>query len=43
VNIKALGYLGFEAPAAKAWEKSGPEIFGLGLKKPAPPEMALAL
>jgi extradiol dioxygenase len=34
MDIKALGYLGFESPEAKAWEKFGPEIFGLGLSEP---------
>jgi extradiol dioxygenase len=34
MDIKALGYLGFESPEAKAWEKFGPEIFGLGLTEP---------
>jgi 2,3-dihydroxybiphenyl 1,2-dioxygenase len=31
MNITALGYLGFESPDPKTWEKFGPEIFGLGL------------
>lgn len=31
MDIKALGYLGFDSPKAKAWEIFGPEIFGLGL------------
>jgi extradiol dioxygenase len=31
VKINALGYLGFESPDAKEWERFGPEVFGLGL------------
>jgi hypothetical protein len=34
MNIKALGYVGFESPHATAWETFGPEIFGLGLAEP---------
>jgi extradiol dioxygenase len=34
MDIRALGYLGFESPWAKAWEDFGPEIFGLGLAEP---------
>lgn len=34
MDIKALGYVGFESPNAQAWESFGPEIFGLGLAEP---------
>ncbi len=34
MDIKALGYVGFESPNAKAWEHFGPEILGLGLAEP---------
>ena len=34
MDIKALGYLGFESSRAKAWESFGPEIFELGLTEP---------
>ena len=33
MDIKALGYLGFESPKATAWEAFGPEIFQLGLER----------
>jgi predicted DsbA family dithiol-disulfide isomerase len=33
MDIKALGYLGFESPEATAWSEFGPEIFGLGLSE----------
>ena len=35
MDIKALGYVGFESPNAQAWESFGPEIFGLGLVEPS--------
>lgn len=34
MDIRALGYVGFESPEAKAWQTFGPEIFGLGLAEP---------